>query len=79
MCKGYSESTHPEMSDTGAIGMSGKRNPHEKPKSRTIKKARAHSTRTTYTNHADAVKAAKRRGGKSRAYKVKGGYRITER
>lgn len=59
--------------------MSGKRNPHEKPKSRTARKPAARETRKTYTKHAEAVKAAKRRGGKSRAYPVKGGYRITER
>ncbi len=59
--------------------MSGKRNPHEKPKSQAAKKPTTRRERKTYTCHADAVKAAKRKGGGSQVYMVKGGYRITGR
>lgn len=59
--------------------MSYKTNPHEKPKSRTGKKPVKHEKRITYSGKADAKKAAHIRGGNSRPYKVKGGWRITKR
>ena len=59
--------------------MSGKPNPHKNPKSRSKKKLEPHEKRITYSGRADAKRAAQRRGGNSRPYAVKGGWRITRR
>jgi hypothetical protein len=59
--------------------MSGKPNPYENSKSRRKVKPVKHEKRITYTHKRDATNAANRRGGNSRPYKVKGGWRITRR
>lgn len=59
--------------------MSGKPNPHENPKNRNKRKPVTHEKRITYTGKLDAKRAAQRRGGNSRPYPVKGGWRITRR
>jgi len=57
--------------------MSAKPNPHTNPRRK--KPPETHERRITYTGKRDARKAAKRRGGNSRPYQVKGGWRITKR
>jgi hypothetical protein len=57
--------------------MSCKPNPYLKPERK--KPPEHHEKRITYSGKADAKRAAQRRGGNSRPYKVKGGWRITRR
>jgi len=57
--------------------MSCKPNPHADLKPRV--KPEPHEKRITYSGKQDAKKAAYLRGGNSRPYKVKGGWRITKR
>lgn len=57
--------------------MSTKPDPYEI--KRRTKSRKPHEGRITYSYKADAKRAAQRRGGKSRPYKVKDGWRITMR
>ncbi len=61
------------------IKMSGKPNPHEKPQTKLQEKIHKRKNRITYTSRRDAKNAAIRKGGKSRPYRVKEGWRITSR
>ena len=70
--------TSRRKNDEGVV-MSCKPNPHEEPKTETRTQRSKHERRITYTGKSDAKKAAHIRGGNSRPYKVKGGWRITKR
>jgi hypothetical protein len=59
--------------------MSYKPNPYEKPQNKLKEKIRKRKNRITYTSRRDAKNAAIRKGGNSRPYRVKEGWRTTSR